>query len=615
MENIRNFSIIAHIDHGKSTLADRLLELTGTVEKRKMKEQVLDQMELERERGITIKMQPVRMLWHPQSQISKLKTQNYQLNLIDTPGHIDFSYEVSRALKAVEGAVLLVDAAQGVQAQTIANVEIAKEAGLVIIPVLNKIDLASARIEETEEEIRRLLGYGANLKILRVSAKTGEGVGELLEEIIRVVPPPKREFPDKPRALIFDFEYSNHQGVIIFVRVVDGQIKKGDKLALSQTGEKFTVGEVGVFSPNRVPSSVLNAGEIGYIVTNIKEPSVATVGDSVVSAENPLPPLAGYLQPKPVVWASVYPESQDKFDDLRQALDRLRLSDSSLAYEEESSGSLGRGFRCGFLGMLHLEIVTERLRREFGLDIVIASPTITYKVQFIDGGEKEIYSPVHFPDDHLIKKIFEPWVDMRIIAPPDMFGSIMQILHEHEAEIGETEQFGGGKNGQAPESGNRVILNVKMPLRELMRNFFDELKSVTAGYASLNYKIAEMREALPGSITRLDVLVAEDVVPAFSRIVSSAKIQREADDLAEKLKKILPRALFSIKIQVRGLGRILASRALPALKKNVTGHLYGGDRSRKMKLWQKQKKGKKRLKEMGKVNIPHDVFVRMIQSN
>ncbi len=619
MENIRNFSIIAHIDHGKSTLADRLLELTGTVEKRKMREQVLDQMELERERGITIKMQPVRMNY-------ELKTENYILNLIDTPGHIDFSYEVSRALKAVEGAVLLVDAAQGVQAQTIANVEIAKEAGLVIIPVLNKIDLASARIKETEEEIRQLLGMEADSEIFKISAKTGEGVEKLLEEIIRLVPPPECELSDNPRALIFDFEYSNHQGVIIFVRVVDGKIhpagrgKKGDKLVLSQTGEKFTVSEVGVFSPNRVPTSVLNAGEIGYIVTNIKEPSVATVGDSVVSAENPLPPLAGYLQPKPVVWASVYPESQDNFDDLRQALDRLRLSDSSLAYEEESSGSLGRGFRCGFLGMLHLEIVTERLRREFGLGIVIASPTITYRVQFVDGEEKEIYSPVHFPDDHLIKKIFEPWVDARIIAPPDMFGSIMQILHEHEAEIGETEQFGdrsgGGREAvQSPRAGHRVILNVKMPLRELMRNFFDELKSVTAGYASLNYKISGMRETLPGSITRLDVLVAEDVVPAFSRIVSSAKIQREAEDVAEKLKNILPRALFSIKIQVRGLGRILASRSLPALKKNVTGHLYGGDRSRKMKLWQKQKKGKKRLKEMGKVNIPQEVFVRMIQNN
>jgi len=642
MENIRNFSIIAHIDHGKSTLADRLLEMTSTIEKRKMKEQVLDQMELERERGITIKMQPVRMLWHPQSQISNLKSQKdleirnwkleiadseFILNLIDTPGHIDFSYEVSRALKAVEGAILLVDATQGVQAQTIANVEMAKSLGLVIIPVLNKIDLPSARIAETKEEIKRLLG-GGDFKILEISAKTGEGVGNLLEEIVRRVPPPcqasgiagaaKREFPDNPRALIFDFEYSNHQGVILYVRMMDGSVAAGDKLVLSQTKEKFTAGEVGAFSPNRQPLPILSAGEIGYIVTNIKKPSIAAVGDSVVSAENPLPPLEGYLQPKPVVWASIYPESQDDFGNLRQALDRLRLSDSSLSFEEESSGALGRGFRCGFLGMLHLEIVTERLRREFGLDIIIASPTITYKVQLAaanGGEEREIYSPVQFPDDHLIRKIFEPWVDARIITPPNMLGRIMQILREHEAEIGEMEQFGGGRNGQARESGGRAILNVKMPLRELMRNFFDELKSVTAGYASLNYKISGMRETPPGSITRLDVLVAEDVVPAFSRIVSGVKIQREAEELAEKLKKILPRALFSIKIQVRGLGRILASRSLPALKKNVTGHLYGGDRSRKMKLWQKQKKGKKRLKEMGKVNIPHDVFVRMVQNN
>jgi len=596
VKNIRNFSIIAHIDHGKSTLADRFLDLTGTIEKRKMKEQVLDQMELERERGITIKMQPVKMRY-----------KDYQLNLIDTPGHIDFSYEVSRALKAVEGAVLLVDATQGVQAQTIANVEMAKSMGLVIIPVLNKIDLASARTEETKEEIRRLLGIenfeDSSRDILEISAKTGEGVEELLEEMVKQVPPPKYESADKPRALIFDFEYSNHQGVIVYVRVTDGKIKKGDELVLAQTGEKFVAGEVGVFSPSRIATGELGTGEIGYIVTAIKKPSIATVGDSVVAPVDGLPSLSGYLQPRPVVWASIYPESQDDFVNLRQSLERLHLSDSSIVFEEEGGGALGRGFRCGFLGMLHLEIITERLRREFNMNIVIASPTITYKIQFEDGSEKEIYSPVYFPDDHLIKKIFEPWVDMRIVTPPDMLGAIMQILHEHEGEIKDTEQFGD----------YRAILNVKMPLRELMRNFFDDLKSVSAGYASLNYKISDMKEVQKGAITRLDVLVAEELVPAFSKIVSSARIQREAEDTAEKLSKILPRALFVIKIQVKGLGKILSSRSISAMKKNVTAHLYGGDRSRKMKLWQKQKKGKKRLKEMGKVNIPQDVFVKMIR--
>lgn len=589
-KNIRNFSIIAHIDHGKSTLADRFLEFTKTIEKRKMKEQFLDQMELERERGITIKMQPVRMSF-------QLSAVSYQLNLIDTPGHIDFTYEVSRALKAVEGAILLVDATQGVQAQTISNVEMAKSFGLAIIPVINKIDLASARVKETKEEITRLLG---DVKILEVSAKTGEGLEELLKEIIAFVPAPKYDFKDRPRALIFDFEYSNHQGIILYVRMTDGAIKKGDKLFLSQVKENFFAGEVGIFSPNRSPSSVLAAGEIGYIVTNIKKPSIGVVGDSVVSQDRPLSPLSGYMQPKPVVWASIYPETADDFDNLKQALEKLRLSDSSLSFEEETSGALGRGFRCGFLGMLHLEIITERLKREFKLNLITASPTITYKIQFTNGKEEEIYSPAFFPEEHLIKKIFEPWVEMQIITPPDKTGSVMQILYEHEAEVGEMEQFGDW----------RAILNVKMPLRELMRNFFDELKSASAGYASLNYKITDMREA---DVVKLEILVAESVVPAFSRITSRNRIEREAEEVVEKLKSILPRALFTIKIQAKGLGRIIASRSISALKKDVTGYLYGGDRTRKMKLWQKQKKGKQRLKGIGKVDIPHDVFIKMMQ--
>jgi GTP-binding protein LepA len=599
IKSIRNFSIIAHIDHGKSTLADRMLELTGTIEKRKMKEQVLDQMDLERERGITIKMQPVRMIY-----------KDYILNLIDTPGHIDFTYEVSRALKAVEGAVLLVDATQGVQAQTIANVEMAKSLGLVIIPVINKIDLSSARVKETREEIRRLFG-GHSVstwtpsvqEILEVSAKTGEGVENLLKVIIERIPSPRFQHKDKQRALIFDFEYSNHQGVIVYVRMIDGSIKKGDNLVLLQVKEKFTAGEIGIFSPERRLKDSLDAGEIGYIVTNIKKPTITTVGDSVVSLQNPLPPLSGYMQPQPVVWASIYPQSQDDFDNLRQSLERLRLSDSSITFEEESSGALGRGFRCGFLGMLHLEIITERLKREFNLNLVVASPTITYKIIFNDGKEKYIYSSLYFPDEHLIKKIFEPWVQMQIITPPDKLGQIMQVLYEYETEVGETEQFGD----------YRTILNVKMPLRELMRDFFDRLKSISAGYASLNYKIEGMREVKLGHIVRLDILVAEELVPAFSRIISRERVERESEEIVEKLKKILPRALFVIKIQARALGRIIASRSLSALKKDVTGYLYGGDRTRKMKLWKKQKRGKEKLKKMGKVNIPHEVFIKMVQ--
>lgn len=592
IKNIRNFVVISHIDHGKSTLADRLLELTGTIEKRKMREQFLDQMELERERGITIKMQPVRMNY-------TLNFELYTLNLIDTPGHIDFSYEVSRALRAVEGAILLVDATQGVQAQTIANVEMAKSLGLTIIPVINKIDLPNAQIEETKREIVNLLSCSQE-KILLISAKTGQGVEKLLEEIIKKIPPPKYDFQDRPRALIFDFEYSNHQGIILYVRMMDGEIKKGDSLTLAQVKENFIAGETGIFTPTRQPLSSLKAGEIGYIVTNIKKPSVGVVGDSVVSKENPLPPLSGYTQPKPVVWASIYPESQDDFENLKDALERLRLSDSSISFDEESIGVIGRGFRCGFLGMLHLEIITERLKREFGLRLIISSPTINYKIRLKDGTEKNIYSPAYFPEEHLIEKVFEPWIEMQIITPPEKINSIIQILFNHEAEIGETERFGE----------HRMIIKVKMPLRELMRNFFDELKGVTAGYASLSYKPLGIKEA---DVVRMDILVAGDLVPALSCIVNRKRVQKEAEDSVEKLKKILPRTLFTIKIQARAMGRILSSRSLPARRKDVTGYLYGGDRTRKMKLWKKQQKGKKRLKEMGAVNIPHEVFVKMIQ--
>ena len=592
-KNIRNFSIIAHIDHGKSTLADRMLEITGTVEKRKMKEQMLDSMELERERGITIKMQPVRM-----------KYKDYVLNLIDTPGHIDFGYEVSRALKAVEGAVLLVDATQGVQAQTIANVETARALGLKVIPVINKIDLPIARVEETKKEIVEIIGCDES-EILAVSGKTGEGVSRLLEEIIARVPAPKYEYDNKPRALIFDFEYSEHQGMIVYVRVTDGVIKKGDELMLGASKERFVAGETGTFLPQKNPCASLSSGEIGYIVTNIKKASIGTVGDSILSTKDPLPSLGGYLQPKPVVWASIYPESQDDLDKFRQSLERLKLSDSSLSFEEESSGALGRGFRCGFLGMLHMEIIMERLKREHGLKLIAAVPTITYKVEMLDGKTKEIYSPMNFPEDSQINKIYEPWVDMQIIIPPDRIGQAVQLLYEHEAEVGEVEQFGL----------RRSTINVKMSLRELMRNFFDALKSATAGYGSLNYKIAEMREAVKGSVVKLDIWVAEEIVPAFSRIVSRQKVQKDAEAAVEKLRELIPRALFTIKIQAKAMGRILAARSIAPMKKDVTGYLYGGDITRKMKLWQKQKKGKEKMKKLGKgrADIPSDVFIKMMQ--
>ena len=595
LKHIRNFSIIAHIDHGKSTLADRMLEITKTVDPRKMKDQVLDSMELERERGITIKMQPVRMQYEVAGEM-------YELNLIDTPGHIDFYYEVSRALKAVEGSILLVDATQGVQAQTLTTLAMARDLDVKIIPVVSKIDSPLARVLEAKHEIAKVLEIDEG-EILECSGKTGEGVAELLSEIVKRVPPPKVEFSDTRgfRSLVFDFQYSNHRGVIVYVRVMDGSVSKNDSLHFSVANRKFTALEVGTFRPAESPTDALQAGEIGYIVTGIKEPGVASVGDTIISTKHPLPELSGYMSPKPVVWASLYPESQDDFPNLKMALGRLRLSDSSFTHEEESSGALGRGFRCGFLGMLHLEIITERLHREFNLDLIITTPSITYEVELKSGKKEVVYSPTFFPDDGMISRVREPWVSMRIITPGDYLGQIMQLLFDHEAEVGDTETFGD----------NRTALIVKMPLREMMRNFFDELKSVSSGYASVSYEIDEMR---PADVVRLDILVADEPITAFSRVVSRRRVEEEAQKAVQKLFTILPRQMFTTKIQGKALGRIISSETLSAMRKDVTQHMYGGDITRKMKLREKQKKGKKKMKERGTVNIPHDVFLKMMRT-
>ncbi|MFT7328383.1 MAG: GTP-binding protein LepA [Crocinitomicaceae bacterium] len=594
LKNIRNFSIIAHIDHGKSTLADRMLEITNTIPERKMRDQMLDTMELEQERGITIKMQPVRME-------HKHNNEDYILNLIDTPGHIDFSYEVSRALKAVEGSILLVDATQGVQAQTFTTLEMAKKAGLKIIPALSKVDSPLARIDEVKEEVMKLLDVDPD-EIMLVSGKTGEGVEDLLNYVIENVEPPVELIPDtlSTRAMVFDFEYSSHKGVIIYVRLVDGMIKKGDQLIFGTSKRKFFALEVGVFKPNAQPTDQLQAGEIGYIVTGIKEAKVAQVGDTVSLFKNQLETLPGYMEPIPVVWASVYPESTDDFELLKTALSRLQLSDSSLSYEEEVSGTLGRGFRTGCLGMLHLEIVSERLRREFNLDLIVTSPSVTYEVMKKNGDMVTVYSAAMFPDHGDVGIVEEPWVEIKIISPSEYLGGIMTLLYEHEGETGDTFTFGDG----------RTQLMVNMPLRELMRNFFDELKSVSSGYGSISYEINEMRGA---EVTRLDVLVAEEIVPAFSRIVSTRRAEEEADETVEKLYKSLSRQMFVVKIQAKVLGKIVASRKLSAMKKDVTAKLYGGDITRKMKLREKQKKGKKKMAAMGKVNISHDVFLKMMK--
>ena len=599
MQHIRNFSIIAHIDHGKSTLADRLLEHTGTIEKRKMRDQVLDSMELERERGITIKMQPVRMVYTHQEA-------SYELNLIDTPGHIDFSYEVSRALTAVEGAILLVDATQGVQAQTLTTLRSARELGLVIVPAISKIDSPLAEIEKVKIQVAKLLEINTS-DILLCSGRTGEGVGELLAAVIERVPPPKASanvLPSLPQALIFDFQYSDHQGVIVYLRMFGGTIKKGDALEFVISGRRFNALEVGIFSPKPIPAGELGMGSIGYIVTGIKEPGVARVGDTVRARASQTPALSGYAEPKPVVWASIYPESQDDFTLLKQSLSRLRLSDSSLSFEEESSGVLGRGFRCGLLGMLHLEIITERLKREFNLSLVVTTPTITYEVETDDGVRRTIYSPSAFPLYNHIAHVWEPYVLAEIILPAEQAGSITSLLFEHEAAIESTDTFSEG----------RMILRVVMPLRELMRNFFDKMKSLTAGYASISYEMRELRLA---EVARLDILVAEEIVPAFSRIVAKHRVDEEAVAAVEKLYGILPRQMFATKIQGVALGRIISSRTLPAMSKNVTQHMYGGDRTRKMKLWKKQKEGKAKMKELGRgnVNIPEEVFLKMVKSD
>ena len=606
-DRIRNFSIIAHVDHGKSTLADRLLERTGTIPARKMRDQVLDRMDLERERGITIKMQPVRMVYHSGGP-ERSEGQAYVLNLIDTPGHIDFSYEVSRALKAVEGVLLLVDSTQGVQAQTLTTYAAAKAQGCAIIPVVSKIDAPAARVAEVSAELAKLVGCDTG-EVIAVSGKTGAGVDQLLEAIVSRIPPPKSEAPPshkategEARGLVFDFSYSTHRGIAVYLRVFDGVFKKGQPLAFHAAGKEFIALETGIFTPEEVPADTLSAGEIGYIVTGVKEAGVVAVGDTIGLAKGRLPALPGYERPRPVVWASVYPESQDDLPQLRQSLQRLRLSDSSLSFEEESSGVLGRGFRCGFLGLLHLEIITERLKREFDLRLVVTIPTVSYAVTTTRGTREVIYTPSKFPPHGDIASIEEPWVKVIVIAPPGNVSALVQLLYEHEAETKTTETFEDG----------RVETVAEMPLRELMRGFFDKLKNLSSGYASLSYEFIEER---PADVVRLDVLVAEEQVAAFARVVARRRVQEEAEKMVEKLHGLLPKQLFVTKIQGVAQGRILASRSLSAARKDVTGYLYGGDVTRKMKLLEKQKRGKKKLLARGKVDIPEEVFMKMVQGS
>lgn len=592
MENLRNFVIIAHIDHGKSTLADRFLELTKTVDLRKMREQYLDQMELEREKGITIKMQPVQMVYQKDNQ-------SYYLNLIDTPGHVDFSYEVSRSLAAVEGAILLVDATQGIQAQTVANYYLAKKHQLAIIPAINKIDLPFARIKETEEEIISLCQVKRE-EIFKISAKTGEGVRELLEAVIEKIPPPANYLEKPFRALIFDSFYDIHRGVVAYLKIFEGEIKAGEEVCFFASGAKFKVNEVGIFKPHLVKKEKLISGEIGYLITGLREPAKVRVGDTLYKTkEKNILPLPGYQEPKPMVFANVYPQSADDYDLLKKALEKLKLNDSALSFQSTSFSNFGRGFLVGFLGLLHLEIIRERLKREFELETIFTPPTVSFKIVLNDGRVREIFRASDWNPQEKIKAILEPWVALEIYTPFQYFDEIMKLKNPFRLIYQESKYL-----------GEIAIMKFEAPLMEIITNFYDQLKSVSQGYASMSYEFLEFRA---GDLVKLEIFLAGEKFEGFSRILPREKAEKEARFLVEKLKEILPRENFPVAIQGVIENRVIARETLPALKKNVTAHLYGGDRTRKMKLWQKQKEGKKRLKERGRVKVPPRIYFEVLK--
>lgn len=587
-EHIRNFSIIAHIDHGKSTLADRMLEKTGTVAKRAMQEQLLDQMELERERGITIKLAPVRMEW-----------KGHVLNLIDTPGHVDFSYEVSRALAAVEGAVLLVDATQGIEAQTLANLYLALEQDLAVIPVINKIDLPNADVQSVAQEIAQLLGIAPE-EALRTSGKTGEGVENLLNRLIEAVPPPKGDAEKETRALIFDSRFDDFQGVVADVRVIDGVLKADDAIRFMGTGAEGEIAEVGIFTPARTKTDRLSAGEIGYVVTGLKQVAQVRVGDTVVRAKGSAHALPGYRNVQPMVFAGLYCKEGDDFPKLRDAMEKLVLSDASLRFEPEHSPALGYGFRVGFLGLLHLEIVQERLRREHHVQLIVTVPSVAYHLTKTNGDVVTVHTPMELPDQSEIAKVEEPWMSVDIVTPKEYVGTLMQLMEKRRGDYRTTEYL----------EGDRAILKYELPLSSLLVDFYDTLKSASSGYASLHYELKDYREA---DVVRLDILVANDPVEPLASIVYRDEAYAAARSIVDRLKKLLPRQMFEVKIQGAARGKILASASIPALRKDVTAKLYGGDVTRKRKLLEKQKKGKKRMKAHGKLDIPQDAFLAVLK--
>jgi GTP-binding protein LepA len=592
--HIRNFSIIAHIDHGKSTLADRILELTHTVESRDMRAQLLDSMDLERERGITIKAQAVRVSYTAKDG------ETYQLHLIDTPGHVDFTYEVSRSLAACEGALLVVDASQGVEAQTVANTYLAVDAGLELIPTLNKVDLPGAEPERVAEEVSDLLGEEPN-GVLRISAKTGEGVDAVLEELIKRVPPPSGDPDAAPRALIFDSEYDQYRGVIAYIRVVDGTFKKGEQIVAMAAGTEADIDDIGFFRPQETPVKELHAGEVGYVITGIKDVTKLRVGDTLTSKRRPATePLPGYRDVKPMVFCGLFPIDSDQYPDLRDALEKLTLNDAALMWEPETSDALGFGFRCGFLGLLHMDIVRERLEREYDLELMATMPSVEFEVEQTDGTVLAVHNPTDYPDPSKIAEVREPYVKASILTPKEYIGQIMELCQEKRGE----------STGMHFLSSERVNIQYDLPLSEIVIDFFDQLKSRTRGYASLDYEPMGLR---PSHLVKLDVLLAGDPVDALSMVVHRDKAYEVGRMLAEKLRQKIPRQQYDVPIQAAVGAKIIARETVKAFRKDVTAKCYGGDISRKRKLLERQKEGKKRMKQVGRIEVPQDAFLAVLE--
>ena len=589
LDRIRNFSIIAHIDHGKSTLADRILEVTDTVSGREMRDQVLDSMDLERERGITIKAQAVRVLW-----------KGHQLNLIDTPGHVDFTYEVSRSLQACEGAVLVVDAAQGVEAQTVANAYLAIENDLELLPVVNKIDLPQADPDAAATEIAELIG-GDPDEVLRISAKTGQGIEDVLDAVVERIPPPSGD-PDAPaRALIFDSSYDQYRGVVAFVRVVDGSFRTGEELLAMAQGTRFEAEELGFFSPTMRAAQTLDAGEVGYVITGLKDVSRLRVGDTLTSRANAAAgPLPGYKDVKPMVFAGLFPTDSDEYPELRDALEKLKLNDAALVYEPETSNALGFGFRCGFLGLLHMEIVRERLEREFDLDLLVTAPNVAYRVLTLAGEEVEVHNPAEMPPD--IERVDEPYIRASVIVPKEYVGAVMELCTERRGRFDHMEYL----------SEERPLLIYELPLAEVVVDFYDQLKSRTRGYASFDYDVIGFRE---GSLVKLDVLIAGESVDALSLIVHRDSAYGRGRALVDRLRQEIPRQMFDVPVQAAIGSRIIARETIKAKRKDVLAKCYGGDITRKRKLLERQKKGKKRMKQVGAVEVPQEAFLAVLNLN